>query len=261
MLDIDLVTILAEIINFLILAAALYFLLFKPTVKRINQRAAEKDALLSEIQEKAAEVEQKRIEIENQLATIDAEIETRLEAAYQQAKKESTSLLEMTQKEAEKILAEAENEAEKRQLQEITEIQENLVGTILNISGRILQKSTPDGTHSKLIEDLNAEIWDLGKSDMRQVRNIRDSLVEQTPTVYITTAKVLSPEQQRSLVRTFGALADRNISMDIEVDPELIAGVRARIGDLVVENSLAVELNELKSEVVSALKESVNVEE
>jgi F-type H+-transporting ATPase subunit delta len=96
---------------------------------------------------------------------------------------------------------------------------------------------------------------------MRQVRNIRDSLVEQTPTVYITTAKILSPEQQRSLVRTFGALADKNISMDIEVDPELIAGIRARIGDLVVENSLAVDLNELRSEVVSALKESVNVEE
>ncbi len=188
-------------------------------------------------------------------------LRTRLEAAYQQAKKESSSLLEVTQKEAEKILAEAENEAEKRQHQEVEELQENLIETILNISGRILQKTTPDETHNKLIEDLNSEIWDLGKSDMRQVRNIRDSLIEQTPTVYITTAKILSAEQQRSLVRTFGALADRNINMDIEVDPELIAGVSARIGDLIVENTLAVELHELKSEVVTALKESVNVEE
>ncbi len=75
MLDIDLVTILAEIINFLILAAALYFLLFKPAVKRIDQRTADKDAILKEIQEKEAEIEQKRIEIERRLTTIDAEIE------------------------------------------------------------------------------------------------------------------------------------------------------------------------------------------
>jgi len=260
MLDIDLVTILAEIINFLILAAALYFLLFKPTMKRINQRSAEKEALLNQIRDKEAEAEQKRVEIEQRLSTIDTEIETRLEEAYQQAKEESSSLLEITQKEAEKILSEAENEAAKRQNQEIEELQENLVGTILNICGNLLQKTTPDVTHDKLIEDLNAEIWDLGKRDMRQVRNIRDSLIDQTPTVYITTAKVLSPEQQRSLVRTFGALADKTINMDIEVNPELIAGVRARIGDLIVENTLAMELINLKSEIIDALEVSTNDE-
>ena len=261
MLDIDLVTILAEIINFLILAAALYFLLFKPTMKRIDQRSAEKESLLNQIREKEVEAEHKRVEIEQRLSTIDAEIETRLEAAYQQAKEESSSLLEITQKEAEKILSEAENEAAKRQNQEIEELQENLVDTILNICGRLLQKTTPEVTHDKLIEDLNSEIWDLGKSDMRQVRNIRDSLIEHTPTVYITTAKILSPEQQRSLVRTFGALADKTINMNIEVNPELIAGVRARIGDLIVENTLAMELINLKSEIIIALEKSVNGEE
>lgn len=261
MLDIDLVTILAEIINFIILAAALYFLLFKPTMKRINQRSEEKEALLNQIREKEAESEQKRVEIEHRLSSIDTEIETRLEEAYQQAKEESASLLEITQKEAEKILSEAENEAAKRQNQEIEELQENLVGTVLNICGRLLQKTTPEVTHDKLIEDLNAEIWDLGKRDMRQVRNIRDSLIEQTPTVYITSAKILSPEQQRSLVRTFGALADKTITMDIEVNPELIAGVRARIGDLIVENTLAMELINLKSEIIDALEVSPNDEE
>jgi len=77
----------------------------------------------------------------------------------------------------------------------------------------------------------------------------------------VTTAKTLSPEQQRLLVRTFSALADKNISMEIDVDPELVAGVRARIGDLIVENTLAMKLNELKSEVVNALEENFDVEE
>ncbi|MEA3327231.1 MAG: F0F1 ATP synthase subunit delta [Chloroflexota bacterium] len=261
MLDIDLVTILAEIINFLVLAVALYFLLFKPSIKRINQHSAEKEALLAEARSKEQQADQILAEIEKRLSSIDAEIESRLEEAYQQAQDESSSLLEITQKEAEKILSEAENEATKRQQQEFEELQENLVGTILNISGQILRKTTPEVTHDNLVEVLNSEIWDLGKSDMRQVRNIRDSLANQTPTVYVTTAKTLSPEQQRLLIRTFSALADKNISMEIEVDAELIAGVQARIGDLIVENTLAMELNELKSEVVNALEESVDVEE
>ena len=261
MLDIDLVTILAEIINFLVLAVALYFLLFKPSIKRINQHSAEKEALLTETRLKNQQAEEKLSEVEKRLSEIDTEIESRLEKAYQHAKDESSSLLEITHKEAEKILNEAENEAAKRQQQEMDELQETLVDTILNISGQILLKTTPDEIHEKLVEELNSEIWDLGKSDMRQVRNIRDSLANQTPTVYVTTAKTLSPEQQRLLVRTFGALADKNIGMEIEINPGLIAGVRARIGDLIVENTLAMELNELKSEVVKSLEESVDVEE
>jgi len=261
MLDIDLVTILAEIINFLVLAVALYFLLFKPSIKRINQRSAEKEALLAETRFKDQQAEQKLIEVEKRLSSIDTEIEARLEEAFQQAKDESSSLLEITQKEAEKILSEAENEAAKRQKQEMEELRGNLVDTILSISGQILLKTTPEVTHDNLVEELNSEIWDLGKSDMRQVRNIRDSLTDHTPTVYVTTAKTLSPEQQRLLVRTFSALADKNISMEIEVNSELIAGVRARLGDMIVENTLAMELNELKSEVVNALEESVDVEE
>ena len=174
---------------------------------------------------------------------------------------EKESLLEATQKEAERILSEAEKEAAKRQQQEMEELEEDLVDTILNISAKVLTKTTPDVVHENLIEELNSEIWDLGKSDMRQVRTIRETLAEKTPTVYVTSAKELSPEQQRSLIRTFSALADSNVNMEIEIEPDLIAGIRVRIGDLVVENTLAVELAELKSEVTKTLEEGIDGEE
>lgn len=261
MLDIDLVTILAEIINFLVLAAVLYFLLFKPIVKRIEQRAKKNEALLAEAQEKRQEAEEKLNEIEQRLSNIDTEIEDRLQQAYEQAQSEKESLLEATQEEAARILSEAENEAEKRQKQEIEELQEELVETILNISGQLLAKTAPPVVHENLVEELNSEIWDLGKSDMRQVRTIRDSLAERTPTVNVTSAKELTPEQQRSLIRTFSALADSNVNMEIDIDPDLIAGIRVRMGDLVVDNTLATELTELKSDVVQSLEETIDVEQ
>lgn len=261
MLDIDLITILAQIINFLVIAAALYFLLFKPTVKRIEKRAQEKEEMLSNAKQKENEAEEKLAQIEARLADIDNEIETQLEEAYQNAQSESEALLLETQKEAEKIIRDAEKEAEKRQNLEMEQLEQELVDTILNISSQVLSKSTPDKTHEKLIEELNQEIWDMGKSDMPQVRTIRDSLSERTPTVNVVSAKELTPEQQRSLVRTFSALADRNVNMEIEIDPELIAGIRLRMGDLVVENNLAVELEELRAKVLESLEESINDQE
>lgn len=258
MLDIDLVTILAEIINFLVLAVALYFLLFKPVVKQMEQRAEEREALMTAAQEKEAQAQYHLEEIETRLANIDIEIESRLQKAYQQAQAESETLLEATRVEAERILSEAEIEALKRQQQEVSNLQGDLVGSILEISGLVLSKTAPDVVHNNLIEALTTEIWDLGKSDMRQVRTIRASLAERTPTVIVSAARELTPEQQRSLIRTFSALADSNVSMEIEVDPDLIAGIRVRMGDLVVENTLAMELEELEAEVVAALEDSIN---
>jgi F-type H+-transporting ATPase subunit b len=261
MIDIDPVTILAQILNFLVIAVVLYFLLFKPTVKRIEKRSQEKEAILSNAKKKEKEAEDKLVQIEQRLINIDQEIETRLEEAYQQAQEESERLLEETQNEAERILRDAEKEAQKRQRQEFAELEDELVHTILNISAQVLAKTTPDKTHDVLIEQLNKEIWDMGKSDMPQVRTIRDSLSERTATVYVTSAKELAPEQQRNLVRTFNALADRNVNMEIEIDRELIAGIRVRMGDLVVENNLAMELTELKTKVSEALEESIDAQE
>lgn len=261
MLDIDPVTILAQIINFLVLAAILYFLLFKPMVNRIDKRAEERNTLITKAKLEEEEARSKLAEVEDRLSNIDKEIETRLEEAYQRAQSESEDLLEATQLEAEKILRSAELEAAKRQKQEMEELQGKLVDTILGISAGILSSTSSDVTHDDLIKKLTAEIWDLGKSDIHQVRTIRDSLSERTPTVYVSSAKELLPEQQREIIRTFSALADRNVNMKIEINPDLISGIQVRIGDLIVENTLSMELASLKTDVIQALEDAMNLEE
>jgi len=258
MLDIDIVTILAQVINFLILAVALNFILFKPIVKGMNERAAEREALLEEAKLEEADAAVKLEEINQRLAAIDTEIEIRLQEAYQKAQEQSEALLEATHLEAEQILGETEREAQKRQQQEVTQLQEELVDSILDISGQVLAKAAPEVVHDNFVEDLTHEIWELGKTDMRQVHAIRESLTGRTPTVFVTSAKELSPDQQRNLIRTFSALADGNVNMEINIDSKLIAGIRVRMGDLVVENTLDMELTELKSDVAAALEENLD---
>jgi len=258
MLNIDIVTILAQVINFLILAVALYFILFKPIVKQMNNRAAEREALLEEARLEEAEAAVKVEEINQRLAAIDTEIEARLQEAYQKAQEQSESLLEATHLEAELILREAEREAQKRQQQEVAQLQEELIDSILDISGQVLAKAAPEVVHDNFIDELTHEIWELGKTDMRQVHAIRESLAGRTPTVFVTSAKELTPDQQRNLIRTFSALADSNVNMEIKIDPKLITGIRVRMGDLMVENTLAMELAELKSDVAAALEENLD---
>lgn len=258
MLEINLVTILAEIFNFLILAIALYFILFKPVVKRMDENAKKRAALLITAQEKDDQAQELLTMIEERLENIDKEIEIHLEKAQEHAQAESEALLDATQKEAEKILLEAEQEAAKIQRQEIENFHDDFVNTIMQISGQVLSRTTPPEIHDNLVQGLTEEIWDLGKRDMRQVRTVRDSLAERIPTVHVASAKELTPDQQRALIRTFSALADRNVNMEIDIDPDLISGIRVRIGDLIVENTLAMELAELKNNIDETIAERVS---
>ena len=257
MLNIDLFTVVAEIINFLVLAVALYFILFKPIVKRMDENAKRRAELLTTAEEMNQQAEDNLALILGRLDNLDKEIEVHLENAKSLMQAESEALLDATKTEAESILIDAEKEVVKLQQQGIEDFHEKLVNGILNISKQVLTQTTPAEVHDNLVNELIEKIWDMGKQDMHQVRTVRDSLTERTPTVRVASAKALTPDQQRALIRPVSALADRNVNMEIDVDPDLISGIRVHLGDLIVTNNLAVELNNLKTDIAKLIDESL----
>ena len=66
--------------------------------------------------------------------------------------------------------------------------------------------------------------------------------------------------QQGLIARTFTALADRHVYMEVQVDPSLVAGMRVRIGDLVVDSSISGQMQELRDTALQALQEQIGNE-
>ena len=95
---------------------------------------------------------------------------------------------------------------------------------------------------------------------MQRVELLRQSLGDRTPTARVRSARALRPEQQGLVVRTLSALADRNVSLDVQVEPSLGLGLEVRLGDLVVDNTIAGQLEELRESVIAALEERVTHE-
>jgi F0F1-type ATP synthase delta subunit len=97
----------------------------------------------------------------------------------------------------------------------------------------------------------------MGKSDMQQVDVLRRSLGNRDPIVSVETAFPLNPDQQRTLMNTFSALADRNVKVELNILPELSAGIRIRIGDLIIDNTIAAQLAKLEDDVKQSLQEKL----
>jgi hypothetical protein len=130
----------------------------------------------------------------------------------------------------------------------------------LDISGQVIGRVAPTEVHDKLAQQLNDRIWELGRSDMERVETFRLSLGDRAPTAYVTSAQDLSSEQQGELARTLTALADRHVNLELKTDASLAAGLQVRLEDIVVDSSIAGQLDELQDKVTEALKERMGNE-
>jgi F-type H+-transporting ATPase subunit delta len=63
----------------------------------------------------------------------------------------------------------------------------------------------------------------------------------------VRTAQPLSAEQQQRLARALAARAGRAVELEVEVDPTLVGGLVAQLGDTVYDGSLQTQLAQLRS--------------
>ena len=255
MLNLDIWTVAFQIINFLALAGLLYYFLFRPVMRNMKERAAEGERVNQEIAQNREDATRLRAELEARLAHDEEEASAIIAKGREQAETSRQVLLEEAQEEVERILVEAHTDAQRLRGQAVEDFHDELLDAILGISSQVIGQAAPPEVHSALIQQLSDRIWELGRSEMARVEAFRRSLGERAPTAYVTSAQPLSPEQQGLLARTFTALADRNVNLNVSTDSTLAAGMRVRLGDFIVDNSVAGQLSELREAVSGALRE------
>lgn len=111
-LNIDLQQIFLHLLNFTILLAALYFLLYGPVKAFMAKRDAYYEDLDRQAQDKLRDAERARTEYEKKLEDAGKEIHQKNEQAQQAAAKSTAAQLQQAQEEASRILAKAQAEAE-----------------------------------------------------------------------------------------------------------------------------------------------------
>jgi F-type H+-transporting ATPase subunit delta len=67
----------------------------------------------------------------------------------------------------------------------------------------------------------------------------------------VRSARALSDAQQERLRRALGARLGREIALEVSVEPALLGGLVAQVGDLVFDGSLRTQLRQLRSSLAS----------
>ena len=151
-LGISLPTLIAQIINFVILLGLLYLVAYKPIMRMLDKRSDKIKESMEQteyIKERVARAEQ---ETAKSIKEASKEAQKIMGRALQVGEETKHKALEETQKEGEKLIARARVEIDQERDQVIGELRKEFADLTVLAAGKVIDRSLDKEAHRRLIE-------------------------------------------------------------------------------------------------------------
>ena len=155
-LNIDITQILLHLLNFTVLFAGLYFILYKPVRKIMNEREENFKKLEEDANGRIEESEKTRAEYESRLKNADSEINAKKEAAGKETFAERERIITAANDEAAKILQKARDKANSEHDRIISEAQKEIAEIVNEATEKIVLDSNLD-TYDEFLNAANRD--------------------------------------------------------------------------------------------------------
>ena len=237
------------LLNFAILAAALYFIGWKLVVKMFKSR---RDRIAGELEQaKQAEenAENIRAGLEKAREEGDAQGEAILAKAKETAERSSLAAKAADKKSAEDIAAGARNDVEQIDYELRRKLTNAAAGEITEAAAKLMSSSEYGARRAALTEKFVAELKDAiqvtpaDKVRLYETGEVNAVLWSEKP-----LENSVVDEIRDIIVKAFD---EDEVIIETEVDDSLIGGLRLQVGDTVYDGSLAHRLNVIRNSIVS----------
>ncbi len=237
------------LLNFAILAAALYFIGWKLVVKMFKSR---RDRIAGELEQaKQAEenAENIRAGLEKAREEGDAQGEAILAKAKGTAERSTLAAKAADKKSAEDIAAGARNDVEQIDYELRRKLTNAAAGEITEAAAKLMSSSEYGARRAALTEKFVAELKDAiqvtpaDKVRLYETGEVNAVLWSERPLENSVVDEI------RDIIAK--AFDEDEVIIETEVDESLIGGLRLQVGDTVYDGSLAHRLNVIRNSIVS----------
>lgn len=151
-LNIDWQQILLHLLNFVILFAGLWLLLYKPVKKFMNGRREKYEKMDADAQQKSAEAEEKRAEYEQKLASADAEIEEKRAAARKELDDYENMRKSAAEEEASAIVSTARENAAREKERAVSDARSEIAGLVTEATEKLVLKESASEAYDEFLD-------------------------------------------------------------------------------------------------------------
>lgn len=216
----------AQVVNFLLIAGLLSFFIWRPAVNMLDTRSAKIQKGIEDAAAAAKARQNAEAEAEKVLAEARAERQKLVEEARTQADELKKQLESEARQEAERIRADARQEAIAERNAELAGMREQVLAISTTLASRVLEENLDEGKQKALVSDFFAKLPEGAKN--------------LTGEVEVVSAMPLTDDEKSRLESEISAA-----SYTYTVDPSILGGVIVRSQDKVVDGSVRSNLNNL----------------
>ena len=237
------------LLNFAILAAALYFIGWKLVVKMFKSR---RDRIADEL-EQAKQAKEKaeniRVGLDKARAEGDAQGEAIIAKAKETAERSSEEARRADEKSAADIAAGARSDAEQIDYELRRKLTNAAAGEVTEAAAQLMSAPEYGERRAALTEKFVAELKDAiqvtpaDKVRLYETGEVSAVLWSEQPLEQETVDEI------RDIIAQ--AFDDDEVNIETDVDASLIGGLRLQVGDTVYDGSLAHRLNVIRNSIVS----------
>ena len=251
---IDWFTIVAQIINFLILLWLLKRFLYKPIMNAMNEREKKITHRLTEAEQAQHEAKQQVEEYHHRTAELESQRENLLQAARNEADVLRKDLLHQARQEA--------NEAQERWYRSIKQQKEAFLRDIYQRAStqtyEIARKALTDLANKDLethvVENFLLRIQNL---DSEERLSLESSLAKSDGRITVRSAFEIPTDLRKQIINQIETLASNGCEVNFESLPEVVCGIELKLAGKKASWSLASYLEALQENLSEALQTRV----
>jgi F-type H+-transporting ATPase subunit b len=162
-LGVSLPTLIAQIINFVVLLVILYFFAYKPVLKMLDDRPRkiqESLAAADKVKEEAAKAEE---DFKKRLAVASKEGQEVISRAVQMAEESRQRAMQEAKVEAQSVIEKGRQDIQHEREEAIGELRQEFADLTIVAAEKVIAQSLDKASHQKLIEQVLAESATLNK--------------------------------------------------------------------------------------------------
>jgi F-type H+-transporting ATPase subunit b len=249
---IDWFTVVAQIINFLVLMALLKIFLFDRVIRVMEERE-------KKIADRLDEAEQKRREAaerEEKIAAEERDLEEKREKMLFEARRTANSKQKELERQARSeidALRDRWTEALDQEKEDFAaSIRRTAAKQVFAVTRRVLTDMADNGLQERLLDTFAEQLKGMPNEDKRElVKAVGENRMSTT----ILSAAEIATAKRRSITRLLHEEIHPDIEVDYQTDGKLLAGLELRVPGKKISWNLDRHLEELEQKVFLALEE------
>ena len=251
-MKIDWFTVIAQVLNFLILVWLLKRFLYKPVLNAIEAREKKVAGQLSDAEAKMAEANKELTQYQQKNEEFDQKKKEMMNEAVAQSKDEKQKLFEQVRKEANALLIQFQKSVKEKEENLEKEIAQKTQQEVFDISRKTLGELANTGLEEQVVKRFVLKLNELEDPVKQQISQVFNS---DTTGIIVKSAFELSENQKEEIKSTFKNISGKESVYQYETSPQLISGIELSANGYKVSWSISEYLNSLEKAISEAIQE------